>query len=189
MCDGPLTLKQEAFCRILAMPDDQGNSVPATIAYLRAFGSNSERSAKQGSQRLLKNDLVSARLEILRADAQRLLKERLPTAGIVSKAKRLMRKNKHWELLCELIEVRAKQFSKEPGADTGLLVATPKQIGGETVEVYQLDKEALDALNELEKSAARELEQLQEGNAVNLTVGQVIVVLPDNGRDRPADVN
>ena len=185
MCERPLTPKQEAFCRILAMPGDDGNEVVAYVAYLRAFGSCTEDSARRQARKLLRDERIMARVHELREDAKRLLGQAVSRAGIASKAKRLLRKNKHWEAICQLIDQRAASSRGIPELDSGLMVPVPGVTDPRGGQVYQLDKASLDVLNDLEESAAKELGQIGSNvEAASESSAQVIFILPDNGRDQ-----
>jgi hypothetical protein len=87
--------------------------------------------------------------------------------GLVELRNRVDALNKRWNRLHRVIDERAKdETMTAPGADTGLLMRTWKQIGsGDSaviVEEYQVDTGLLKALLDHEKQAAQELGQWSE---------------------------
>jgi hypothetical protein len=84
--------------------------------------------------------------------------------GLVELRNRVDALNKRWNRLHRVIDERAKDKTmRAPGASTGLLTRTYKQIGSgesaEKVEEYQVDTGLLKALLDHEKQAAQELGQ------------------------------
>lgn len=179
-----LTPNQEAFCRLVALPQgEDGVPVTPSEAFRRAYRNGRGASV----QRLLKDQKVRERISALRAEADRVLVELLAGAALASKARRILRKSRHWERLCELIEARAAEPCPAPGYATGLLGRDVKQVAGQPVETYRLDKATLDALIALEESAARELGQLVDRRDLTsggMPVGpsEVVIYLPQNER-------
>jgi uncharacterized small protein (DUF1192 family) len=171
-----MTAQEELFCQRYALPDDDGRRRTLAQAYRLAFGETSKGEA----QSLLQRDDINERIGQLRSEADRALVERIASLGIAQKAQRMIRKNRDWERLKELIASRGLAFDCVPGGETGLLESYPRQMGGERVEAFRLDKGTLDALLDLEESAARELGQL--GESMPTPAGQVVIVLPENGR-------
>lgn len=180
----PLTEHQERFCRLFALPgEDGGGPMNAADAYRRAYPRT--RTPWSSASKLLRDERVLRRLAELRKQADAVRLEELEGSGIASRVQRLLRKNRDWQRLRDLVEARARQISDVPGHETGLLTAVPRQIGGERVEVYQLDKEVLDALIALEESVAKEVGRAGPGHG---SVAQVII-LPSNGRDVAPDLD
>ncbi len=182
-----LTTKQEAFCRLCAFPDEHGRQLPLYRAYQHAYQNNCGRgAASEEASRLMSDDRIIARIGEYRIEASRVYAEQAASAGIAVKARRVLRKNRDWERIAQIFDARAAEPSTVPGHDTGLLVNVPRQIAGERVDVFQLDKPALDALNDLEESAARELGQRHAGTEITVNGGQVVFYLPENHREETA---
>jgi len=177
-----LSEEEEAFCRAFVFPEPDGSSTSLTDAYLSAFGGNDRRSAARRAGWLKRKIRIGERICALRLEAERVLGEHLRHAGIAQRAWRLLRKNRDWQRLSDLLAARASEASEVPGHDTGLLVGSPKVIGGEKVIVYRFDKAVLDALIDLEESAARELRRLSGKDEIE-PGGQVMIFLHENGRD------
>jgi hypothetical protein len=87
--------------------------------------------------------------------------------GLVELSNRVDALNQRWNRLHRVIDDRAKDPTMTaPGAETGLLVRTHKQLGSaeypNIVEEYEVDTGLLKALLDHEKQAAQELGQWSE---------------------------
>jgi hypothetical protein len=104
--------------------------------------------------------------------------------GLVELSNRVDALNARWVRLHRVIDARAKDKTlTAPGADTGLLTRTQKQIGsGDSaviVEEYQVDTGLLKELREHEKQAAQELGQWSDKAKVEQGPIDVKVVWSD----------
>jgi hypothetical protein len=104
--------------------------------------------------------------------------------GLVELSNRVDALNARWARLHRVIDQRAKDPTMTaPGADTGLLVRTWKQIGSGasavTVEEYQVDTGLLKELREHEKQAAQELGQWSDKSKLEQGPMEVQVVWSD----------
>jgi transposase-like protein len=129
------------------------------------------------------------------ADIAEKLAAEIRGKGLVELRNRVNALNQRWNRLHRIIDDRAKDKTmRAPGASTGLLTRTYKQIGSgesaEKVEEYQVDTGLLKELREHEKQAAQELGQWSDKAKVEQGPIDVKVVwsdemlTPESGRRR-----
>lgn len=122
------------------------------------------------------------------AEHRRLQAAAIRDEGIANRQNRLDALNQRAALLNQVIAERAASpaMRRVPGGTTGLLT---KQMRG-LHPVYEVDTALLAELRAIELQAAKETGQLTEKREITgrdgapLTAQQVIVYLPENGRDR-----
>jgi hypothetical protein len=104
--------------------------------------------------------------------------------GLVELRNRVNALNQRWNRLHRVIDDRAEDKTMTaPGAETGLLTRTYKQIGSgegaEKVDEYQVDTGLLKELREHEKQAAQELGQWADKSKIEQGPMQVRIVWSD----------
>lgn len=120
-------------------------------------------------------DMPTALVELFHATRKN-LEDSLQHLGIAQKTQRILEKDKRWQKLKEIVELRAldaqnngNETDLAMGMGTGLVVKTRQAIGGDEIdEVYKISTDILTAMEDLETSAAKELGQLNTGANINI---------------------
>lgn len=175
-----LNLRQAAFLSHY-LGDCRGVGVQAA----RAAGyRGSDQTLRRTASDLITNPHIASAIAESNA--------RLEQEGIGNKEHRVRAQQERWDKMLQVIAARATEYARAaPGADTGLLVRTFKQVGrGEdarVLEEWAVDTGLLAELRQLEQLTAKELGQVIERSEVTGKNGGAIVIRRYVGID-PDDV-
>jgi len=146
-----LTAKQSAFIAYY-LGDSRFNG---TDAARRAGYQGSDETLRQVASQNLTNPHIAAAVEQA--------KQEIRNRSIAVREERIRAQADRWEALRQVIEERAFAHAGEaPGAATGLLVRTYKQVGTERMEEWAVDNGLLSEMRQLEQHTAKELGQWVE---------------------------
>jgi len=175
-----LTQRQRAF---LAAYLGEARGVGIKAARLAGYRGTEHYLRTIASKLVTNGDIAAA---IAEANA------RLEQEGIGNKEQRVRAQQERWDKMLQVIQARGAEYAQAaPGADTGLLVRTFKQVGrGEdarVLEEWAVDTGLLAELRQLEQLTAKELGQVIERSEVTGKNGGAIVIRRYVGID-PDDV-
>lgn len=160
-----LTQKQRLFLS-LYLGECHGN---ATESARRAGYAGNDVTLRQSGHEVLTNPHVAIAI----ADAHAAIAQQ----GIANKQNRINAYDARWQRLHAVVEARAEAYATEaPGAATGLLVRTYKQVGqgpsAQLREEWSVDTGLLSEFRQLEQQVAKEMGQWVDKQAPTDPTGE-----------------